>query len=622
MIRIYALSLLVICTTLSHVVHSQSSENICPLTGEKICRPSCSDLREIEFARNAPCVTDEGTCIQRCLPECFGAHSAFIPRSQGADTARELIGWQSILYGQHAQHPYAYAPVIEYSRSYKPELISEYLFNRTGFLTLRGSSVEDRQECDLLADYFGLSNLYQGQLHISPLIDNIYFDNQFFISLESITCGLYGRINAPLVHTRWNLRACERVQEKGTAFPPCYMSTQESEPCSSLEQSLSGCCTFGNLAYPLRYGKFNFNQQTMTKLADIDLILGYNIYQRPEFHLGLYLQAVAPTGSKFDPEYIFNPIVGNAHHWELGAGLTAHKVLYQLSPDAVLTAYLEGNATHMFKNCQLRSYDFSQQGDLSRYMLLKEFEADGTTPTGSFIPAINITTLPTDVSVRVKGDFSLKIAYEDACGLHIDLGYNIYGKSAESLTLSATDFHNTDSHTYGFKGTEGTCSLTYTDINDQFGSLESTNALNATQYDAHIKSGGTTDNPEPITAPGTVSVAWNSIQSGSTDQEGVVRARSSEPPRLISMADLNINSGAACASLTHGLFAYIGFIQDTFLRRDITSSLGIGAKVEFQPSVTGDRRIINQNVYPAQRDSRFINSLDQWNIFAKGALSF
>ena len=104
--------------------------------------------------------------------------------------------------------------------------------------------------------------------------------------------------------------------------------------------------------------------------------------------------------------------------------------------DSNLAFFLEGNVTHIFRSRQCRLFDLVDNGPFSRYMLLKEFETNGATYTyaNNLINATCFTNRDVHVSIGVKADFSLKLAYR-WCGLGLDLGYNIYGQSREKIEV-------------------------------------------------------------------------------------------------------------------------------------------------------------------------------------------
>ena len=235
--------------------------------------------------------------------------------------------------------------------------------------------------------------------------------------------------------------------------------SEDATPAScDIIQALSGNFTFGDMQEPWHYGRFKCGTQTKTGLADIDLILGYNYWQSDFYHFGVYGQVVAPTGNKFKAHTIFEPLIGNAHHWELGIGLSGHMVLWERDADQSLAVYVEGNMTHLFKNRQMRSFDFCHNGLLSRYMLLKELNhvGDSFEYSGRLINAINFATRPVDVSVPLKGDISGKLSYRSPCFI-VDLGYNFYGIMEERIEFSKCN----EEKLYGIKGNEGVCALEY-----------------------------------------------------------------------------------------------------------------------------------------------------------------
>lgn len=596
------------------------------------CIDPCTTQQELwnlAQAQDTCPINNQVCCKNRKYPQYTSIRSVFIPRSQGADTARELIGWQEFIYNPNKI--ITTGQVLSYTRSYQPELINFYLFNRQNSLNFTGSQVNTTNNipaCSLIADYFGLSTNFQGTLGLSPRIENIIFDNQFFFNLNHWLCGLYARVHFPIVNTRWKLNPCANIISRGNDFPECYMSNTSIPSANNFENALNGTYNYGSQGSPLLFGRFDFNTRDLTKVADIDLILGYNYYQNMYSHLGAYIQVVVPTGNTPNPTFIFNPIVGNGKHWELGIGLSAHKTLWYLSNDSLINIYLEGNFTHMFKSCQLRSFDLCNNGPLGRYLLLREFDADGQTPTGRILPAINITTLPVNTKVNVKGDFTLKLAYQDPIGLNIDFGYNIYAHSPERLSKYNNGLALPTQNKYGIKGTQGTCYLAYTtegaEPNTSFGSLVTTEPLNSTVSNAQINRIGSIDNPEsaPIPAGTDIAVTWNSIQSGNINAAEVIEANLSAPAQNITINSLNLHSGLASGSLTHTLFTYAGY---NYLNcfNNIDAYFGLGFKVEFDGKIATERRILeNCLTLNEQIQDDFLSSLNQWGIWLKAGISY
>lgn len=570
-------------------------------------------------------------------------------RSQGANTARELVGWQWELNKPEMCENYGSAYLaFEYQRSFKSDEIAQALFG-SSVLTFEGSQVTDRTPCALLADNFGLPTDFQGSIFFNPRIENFIVDLGFYMGLDCWYQGLYIRFHAPFVHARWNLDTnngnCVKIQtgttnEDGTPkqFAPCYMGNNATDTASTIKQALSGNFQFGDLTEPWCAGHFNFCRQVRNGLADIDVIVGYNFINDDCYHFGLYAQAVLPTGKKRKNLFILSPVVGNGKHFELGAGISAHTVLWS-GEDSNLAFFLEGNITHMFRSRQCRLFDLIDNGPFSRYMLLKEFTTNGTSYTyaNNLISATCFTNREVDVSLGVKGDFSLKLAYR-WCGFGLDIGYNVYGQSREKIELLCNSCPTAiDKRKFGIKGTEGVCCANYliatppngvptiypngttfpTDSEPPAGctDLPAVSAVtnepnNGTQSDATAFHAGTE-------VSGTIpdnacSICLNSgpiseptAQSELTTTNGYY-VNNGLQPTLLSSNDLDIHSGEAHSVFTNKFFAHVCY---TWMDEcGWNPQLGVGGEVEVAS---------NHN-----RSGSEQAGLSQWGVWVKGCVSF
>ena len=600
--------------------------------------------------QNSTCGEKSNDCANACF-NCL--RTAVHWRSQGANTARELVGWQWELNKPEMCENYGSAYcAFEYQRSFKPHQIAKMLFG-TSNLCFEGSAITDRNPCALLADNFGLPTDFQGCIHLSPRLENFIVDFGFYMGLDCWYQGLYVRLHAPFVHARWTIDShcgnCVTIQNGTTnpdgspkQFAQCYMGETATDTASSIQQALSGNFLFGDMQTPWSAGRFDFCRQTRNGLADIDVIVGYNWINDDCYHFGLYAQAVLPTGKKRKNLFILSPVVGNGKHFELGAGVSAHTVLWS-GEDSNIALFLEGNVTHMFRSRQCRSFDLIDNGPYSRYMLLKEFTTNGTTYTyaNSMINAINFTNRDVDVSVGVKGDFSLKLAYR-WCGFGADIGYNGYGHSREKIEVLCNSCPAAiDKRKFGIKGTEGTCCFNYTIANVPpsatptifpagatfppgstapagcpsipEGSTSTISNLpnNGTQSDATAFKPGTQPS-SGIPAPTNCTVCLNQgtvteptpLTSLTTDNGFFVN--NGLQPTLLSVNDLDIHSGEANAWFTNKFFAHLCY---TWMDEcGWNPQLGVGGEVE----IAANR---NQN-------GGETTGLNQWGIWVKGCLSF
>ncbi len=572
--------------------------------------------------------------------------TTFIPRSQGSDTARELIGWQQQLFNSYNENYCAFASTIEYTRSYKTEPIARHLFSTT-HLTFAGSKNTQRTGGDIIADYFGLPTDFLGTLAIKPRIENTIIDLNVYCGLDDVLPGLYLRVHAPITHTRWTLgldecAPCDNKFRGCTQFPPCYMFTDPSsttppETCptpkrttrvppkcpvnptlhpparlrngncttQSIRTALSGHFTFGDMTEPWKFGRFDFCTRSKTGLADVDIMLGTNICNNDYGHFGFFGIVVVPTGNRPKAKYIFEPIVGNGRHWEAGGGLSAH-FMFNPQTDTCrrnFGIYIDGYVAHVFKTHQTRSFDFRNNGLLSRYILLKEFDT-ADVYNERMINAINFATRSCEVSIGLKADASAKACFFTN-GWEGAVGYNIFFQECERICIHTDCPCDIDSRRFGIKGLEGVCALCHPVENGTVEVSSTSTTLNTTQQNATMfKAKLPTSSPIPRN-PETICFSWNSIPLeeptpvNRLEEQGFILADMNAQPDIISCTDLDPQSAAQGRMITHKVFGHISY---TFEESCYSPHIGIGGSVEF--------------------DAHCNHALEQWAIWLKGGLTF
>jgi len=408
----------------------------------------------------------------------FGPKTFFNTRSQGVNAARELAGWQQLINLSNKECSYGAVSIVpEYSRSFEPMDIGQFLFGCCPILHFSGSKVPNRSPQAILADYFGLPSDFRSTVTFEPRITNFVFDIDWYHGFDSWWKGGYVRVHLPITHTKWDLH----MHECGTEF----VSTNTFEPAgywgperivtkpeaknqlyNTVREAFTGAKTYGDLLKPLKYGKI-FGRQLLTRVADLQIAFGWNFLRGDDYHFGFNIRGTIPTGNAPNAEFLFEPIAGNGRHGELGGGLTTH-VIFWRSPDTchALGFYLDANITHLFSVRQKRSFDLRNSPSGSRYMLLETFAAPADNlfvapgqlaPTQyqrHLEPVINFTTFDVDVKVAVQADIVAKLSYQRD-GLELDLGYNFYARSAEKLERCGClhqDFYGLkgDAQIYGF----------------------------------------------------------------------------------------------------------------------------------------------------------------------------
>jgi len=330
-------------------------------------------------------------------------------------------------------------------------------------IVVSGSCVDagKRDANDWVADYFGLPTDYQSTICFAPRIRNFVADVQGYFGFNhDCAQNFYARFNMPITWTEWNLNYTEKIIEEGTRdhqkgyFDASYVARvdlvkQATDFFTGRSVPALATATFEALACskwaPACDSCFD---RKKVKVADVEGVLGWNFACDDECYIGLNVRATAPTGTRPKGEFLFEPIIGNGKHWELGGGLTSHAQLWHCDhSDAALNFYLDANITHLFKACQTRCFDLTGRPN-SRYWLALKLGANkdglaggsGETPelsdfqfASAFAPVANLTCVKVNVRANVQADIALKFAYTTGCGFGADLGYNFWMRSCDKI---------------------------------------------------------------------------------------------------------------------------------------------------------------------------------------------
>ena len=603
-------------------------------------------------------VSSTSTSTSSCSTSCgCTPHTMFSLRSVGDNVAREMVPYSDQFTDCFNG---GFGVSVGYQRTFDGHRIARCLFG-SETLNFSGSLVADRASTDLLSDYFGMSASSTASISFKPRIQNFIADFNLYLGFDEWINGLYFRVNAPLAWSKWSLESgcsnkCSTPATTTTAstfdvtpFPAGYMNTltavedpadlalQTVDPVSSLALALDGQTDFGDKTRNWTFGRFGSScDRSQWKLADVDMMLGWNFWHCDDYHVGIYAKAVAPTGTKIDAKHqrhVFSPVIGNNKHWELGGGMSAHAQLWNCEDTQSLTLYFDGNLTHMFKNHQVRSFDFAGKGAMSRYMLLKEFDAENVY-TGNLVNAIDYATRCATVRVDIKGEAALKLVYSN-CNWNMGLGYDFYGISKEKVCIGKTASNLTGF--YGFRGCaavdalgyviSGTTGLVAAPIITSY-SLANGHGLNTTQSTADIHScvtcaesdsGIALYKPFVGATPGFIYVcplvdqtvvgalgsdvipAYESATGTLTlSQLGVVSGLTDTTPTIITTADLDKRSGAASSQIISKVFGTVGYSWNDC---DWKPFLDLGAEFD----LTG---------------SKHCCSAKQWGLWLKGGISF
>lgn len=586
--------------------------------------------------------------------ECAAPHYSI--RSQGADSARWLVGLANDYHTNLFQMCELYGTVngiFEYTKSFRDEDIARCIFGPgltsngdCATIKVSGSHVANRGARDWLADYFGLPTDFESCITIKPEVTNYIFELNLWLGFDNWCWeGTYLSLHVPIVRTKWCLNACETVTNKGSLGYDAGYFDEKAVAFSDLNTKattfLEGNYKLDSIGLKaLTTSKWSPCCLDETGLAELRAEFGWNFWQCEDYHVGLNLRVAIPTGTRPDGCHLFEPIVGNGHHFELGAGLSTHVILWRdCECDRYFGFYLDAYATHLFKTNQCRNFDLCGKPN-SRYALAMKLGA--TNPAGElkgnpaaatadpdgfvgptsgytdstyqfqdqFCPVANLTKSKVDVSVGVQGEFTALFDFT-SCGFSWDVGYNLWARGCEKIeedckcppTLKPNTWAlKGDGHVYGFQLEN--CNISAGDA----ALAEEPFALSATQKDATIHHGTNRGCGVALNLvtqwnnPGVdnAQLAYNDAESGTTGVcSPLVRTRIENPPGVsgctgvvpsdqtrTSIQSVFIDPSeidyrcARTKGLSHKFFTNLSY---TWCENECgwTPYLGVGAKVEW-----------------------------------------
>lgn len=604
-------------------------------------------------------------------------------RSQGFNAARELVGWQTQINKSCTDNIYgSFSVTPEFTRSFKSYTLAESLFSdaltcsslcKKSVIKIQGTKVPDRDSKALMAENFYLPTDFNSEVRVAPRIENFLVDLNFYLGLDKYIEGLYFRIHTPICYTRYDLNMCENIIDRGSynydigyfnnsftpaddiADPAAYGLNRDYLLNSFTQYVCQGDSITGveNITYQgLNRARMSTKALTKTRPAELTAALGWNFWTGDGYHVGLNIRGAAPTGNTPHGCWMFEPIVGNGHHWELGGGVTAHwRWWTNETEDKDFSTYFDANVTTLFSSKQERTFDLCGK-PLSRYMLALKYThtannllADtdlGPTPplaqfANEFIPLANLTTIPVDVSVPLHIDAVLKCSYTH-CNWQFDLGYNFWYRACEKICKRTecckTGF--TDS-TYGLKGDAFVYGFAGENQGGIITAYQPGIALSASEDKATIF-GGTNNYsgaPDTWSQNNGIDLATDTLTShnalSNNFPEGhdyPLYTRNLDPavtttvntsynqPIYISECDFNTD-GAKTSGLSNKLFAHIGYTWNQC--ECLTPYFGVGGEAEF--GVSDKTHVCSKGCHKNDSCCKRC-SLSQWGVWLKGGISF
>lgn len=387
--------------------------------------------------------------------EAYTNKSFMLPRPQGINLALEnSAGWYELInrnapdtFGGHLQVAGFYQSSTNSATVGKLFGIKDHHKVSLGTVTITGNNAINNtvtaQDFDMLYLIHTPANntasntapnipASAGSVSFSPRQTSYGAYINYYQNLDRLLKGLYFTINLPVVRVKNEINFSVSGAQEATLqkyFNGTYQVTQVLN---------NGTPTIANAQDPLLYGLINANQTIQTGVADMDFTLGYAFWDKRYAHGSITTGFVIPTGNEPKGKYLFEAVIGNGTHYGFGIG-------------GDLWARICGNLEHNFKFFFKTNYRYLFGSTETRTLGLKnhnwgQYHLLASTLPGQnnrAIPAANILTQPVEVTPGNQLDLIAGFSYNN-CGLSFDIGYNLYFKERDCVTLR----NGLDSNTY------------------------------------------------------------------------------------------------------------------------------------------------------------------------------
>jgi len=407
-------------------------------------------------------------CTQKCYPsdciepcECrinsktfFTLHEPFKTGSPEHDTIfnDRLISKKNGLHGV--------TQVVAFGgRSTSPETFSTYFAPdcQTSFIV----SETEEDDTDILARHFNIltknkvleltdqSNeelaTFKSRIYIRPQSSHAGIGlsyKQAFWEYDNGTRRLWFEVTGPLVHIENSMNLSEEVISTGGGpADTVNLPDNKALPATMTEAfNQSDFC----------YGRIDTCRKiSETKLAHVDIKVGLFFAKEEMCQLESYLGVTCPTGNCPTGNYIFEPIVGNNHHWGFITGsLARFSVWCNSKEENSLETVFTMHNQYLFSGVERRSFDVKNK-PWSRYMNVytSKQQAQEASDLASESPddvsfqallggnsGINVFTQPVCVDPRFSSTINTALVFTHA-HFQGEVGYNFYGRASECVTL-------------------------------------------------------------------------------------------------------------------------------------------------------------------------------------------
>lgn len=318
------------------------------------------------------------------------------------------------------------------------------------------------------------------------------------------------------------------------------------------------------------YGKIDCEQK-ITRLADIELAVGYQWLCSDCASSNWYVGVVIPTGNKPCAEYVAPAVVGNGQHGGIMGGSSLELMLSE-NEDRSIWYRLDTNCRYLFRNTQKRSFDL-KGNEWSRYMMVWKDQAayeaaltdvaNNNQPNRNYTPGINVFTHDMKVKPRFQSRINQAVYFNSEC-FRAELGWNVFARTKECVEFSCP---------WDSKPAFADASYaTGVGLNNNRTIYNDAQLMSVNQ--ALVPNG---DTPEGLSMNTSVG-----FLNGETNANALISGKANYEAFAITDKDVNLDSAATPASIVHTPYASLGYAWDS----ECKPAVSVGAQYEFSQGNT------------------------------------
>ena len=353
-----------------------------------------------------------------------------LPRSSGYELPMQLTRWHT-----HTKDHSAFGGHIQmipfFQQSTNGSKLGQYFtFANKKSLSISQTSASTTSS-DVHSYNFNLPSEYVGSISFKPKREVYGMQFAYMIDLHRWLKHFYFVMSSPVINVKHRTGFKETITTPGT-------TTTHSGP-QSVQAFLRGDRLTSDFAQSLMYGKIDGNQSE-SGMADTELKFGYIAYEKKQAKIAVNIGCTVPTGNRPEGVYMFEPVVGNGHHWALGGGFESSIRLWHGADEDTkhINLILSADYRYLLEADQTRTLELKGK-NWGRFIRMRQADPRDTTRLlAGVLPGINAMTRKVKVTPGSQVEGVASLCFKATKYWHFGLGYNIWARESESVKLKGS----------------------------------------------------------------------------------------------------------------------------------------------------------------------------------------